>query len=294
MIQPRPNSASGWAHSAGESAHPGLWHSYLGGLAPFTISRECRTPAINKYHPTRIGTTFDIVGGPLGRAIAFNGNSAQEWAAGVANPFKVAVDATGSAPISIQAHFKYVHKTVATEMILFRSDNPTVVIAPHGYGLYVEANQDQIVFFTDRGNVADVPHGAIWPSAASSLTPGKWHHVVAVFWPYYVNDLEIAEYVLIWIDGKMIYPTPPATERNFVHHASLTSRCGAARFATAPDFTLDLLSVWNRPLSWKEADQLYIDPLSMFRRRRVVGAKGSRLVSLGGTGLRRLNIAVAG
>ncbi len=285
-----PSAAQGFARNAGEAKYPALWRGYLGGIVPWLVGRKCPNPAPNRYDPTQNGTAWDVVGAPLGRAMKFTGNASVQWASGAVNPFKVG---QGEGPITIQAHFKYVHKTSATKMWLFRSDAPTVGQPHYGYGLYVEANQDQLVFTIDQGNGAAPQPAKEWKAASSSLVAGKWHHVVATFYAWDIGD--IGQYVMMWIDGVPTYPGVPAVEGNFIHRSADHSRCGAVLGWTNPDFEIDLLSVWNARLAWREIDLLSADPVAMFRRSTGGGiGKAARRVSLGGATLRRLNPVLAG
>lgn len=289
-----PNSAQGFARGAGESANPALWRGYLGGIVPWMVGRTCANPGPSRYGAAVTGTAWSVVGSPLGRAMQFTGNAFLQWDGHttLGNPFKVA---NGDGPITIQAHFRYTHKTSANKMYLFRSDNQSVGQLAYGYGLYVEANQDRLVFTTDRGNGGDPQPACEWKSATSSLTPGKWHHVVVSFYTWDVQDVEIQQYVVMWIDGLQIYPSVPATEMAFMHRNADHSRCGGASGATQPDFEIDLLGVWNARLAWREIDLFNGDPLAMFRRAtHELFSKAPRRVSLGGATLRRMHVVLAG
>ncbi len=289
-----PGSAQGFARGAAESAHPALWRGYLGGIVPWMVGRNCANPGPSRYAAATQGTAWNVVGAPLGRAMQFTGNAFLQWDgnATLGNAFKVA---NGGGPITIQAHFRYTHKASATRMYLFRSDNQTVGQSAHGYGLYVEANQDRLVFTTDRGNAGDAVPAAEWKSASSTLSGGKWHHVVATFYDWDVLDVDIQQYVVMWIDGVQYFPSVPAVERAFVHRNADHSRCGATNANVSPDFEIDLLSVWNARLAWREIDPLNADPLAMFRRcDRAAFTKAPRRVSLGGATLRRMNAVLTG
>jgi hypothetical protein len=289
-----PNTAHGFARSAAESAYPALWRGYLGGITPWMVGRNCANPGPSRYGGAINGTAWSVVGSPLGRAMQFNGNAALQWDghSTLRNPFKVA---NGGGPITIQAHFRYTHKTSANKMCLFRSDNQTVGQAAYGYGLYVEANQDRLVFCTDRGNGGDPIPSAEWKSPSSTLSGGKWHHVIATFSEWDVADVEIQEYVVMWIGGIQYYPSVPAIERAFVHRNADHSRCGATNGNVSSDFEIDLLSVWNARLAWREIDFLNTDPLAMFRRYENAGfSRAARRVSLGGATLRRMSTVLTG
>lgn len=284
----------GVARGPGEAEFAALWRGFLGGLVPWALGRHAANPGPSRYGASVVGTAWSVVGSPLGRAMQFTGNAALQWDgnATLGHPYKVA---DGNGPITIQAHFRYVHKSSANKMYLFRSDNQTVGQLPHGYGLYVEANQDQLVFTTDRGSGGDAQPAAEWKSATSSLTPGKWHHVIATFYAWDVQDVEIQQFVVMWIDGRLIYPSVPAGELGFAHRLADHARCGAASGGTQPDFEIDLLSVWNARLPWREIDQLCADPLAMFRRvANMRSSRAARRVSLGGVTLRGMRTVLAG
>lgn len=289
-----PNAAEGFARGACDSASPSLWRGYLGGIVPWMVGRNCANPGPSRYGAATTGTAWSVGGSPLGRAMQFTGNASLQWDghATLGNPFKVA---NGGGPITIQAHFRYVHKGSANRMYLFRSDNQTVGQFAHGYGLYVDANQDHVVFTTDRGTAGDIIPAAEWKSPSSSLSGGKWHHVVATFYDLGLFEAEIQQYVVMWIDGVQYYPSVPVAELAFVHRSADHSRCGATLGNTSPDFEIDLLSVWNARLAWREIDILNADPLAMFRRWADSGlSKAARRVSLGGVTLRRMNAVLTG
>ena len=294
MIDQLPGMGHGVARGPGDARFPALWRGYLGGIVPWAIGRHAPNPGPSRYAGAVTGSAWSVVGSPLGRAMQFTGNAALQWDghATLGHPFKVG---SGDGPVTIQAHFRYVHKSSATKMYLFRSDNPPVGQLPHGYGLYVEASEDRLVFTTDRGNGGDTQPAAEWKSAASSLLGGKWHHVVATFYAWDVQDVEIQQYVVMWIDGKLIYPSVPVTEISFAHRLGDHARCGASSGSTQPDFEIDLLSIWNARFAWREIDQLCADPLAMFRRAGATPlSKPARRVSLGGATLRGTRIVLAG
>lgn len=289
-----PNSAQGFARGPGDANYPALWRGYLGGFVPWCVGRNCANPGPARYAGNTAGTAWGVTGSSIGRAMQFSGNAALQWDgnASLGNPFKVA---DGNGPITIQAHFRYTHKTSANRMYLFRSDNQTVGQAAYGYGLYVEANQDRLVFTTDRGHGGDPVPAAEWKSPSSSLTGGKWHHVVASFYAWDVQDPEIQQYVVMWIDGVQTFPTVPANELAFSHRNADHSRCGATLGNSSPDFEIGLLSVWNARLAWREIDALSGDPLAMFRTAGGGGlSKGARRISLGGVTLKRMNVVLGG
>lgn len=262
------NSSQGVTRNAGDAQYPSLWRGYLGGIVPWMMGKQCFNPAPNGYQPTGSGTAYSIEGGPLGQAISMKvtGTSFQQWAAATANPFKAMP--SGEGPITMQVYFRY---TGASNVWLFRSDNPTVGSLHYGYGLKIDVANARLIFSTDRGNGADPQPACEWKMAASSLTTNKWHHAIVTFFSADFADVEIAEWCVMWLDGQLLFPVPPATERAFVHLSTQVSRCGSAFGSTIPEATINLLSIWNTRLGWREIDQLMTDPLAMFRRRRSGG-----------------------
>lgn len=254
---------------------PSLWSGYVGGFAPFSVSKECYNPATNRYPVKANGSAYSITDSPIGRAIYWTGNASQEWAAATANPFKFASET----PITIQAMFKYVHQSSTKEFHIFKSDNSTIGIpAPYGWGLYVEPNLDKLVFFTDRGNAGDVPHGATWDTTNSSLSQNTWYHAI-VTWDAYESFLwNNFDYATFYINGLQVSQARSATERLYIHHSSLVSRSGASFGQTTPDFGVSLVGIWSRHLSYREIDCLSADPLAMFRpMRRIIGRSFGRI-----------------
>jgi hypothetical protein len=232
---------------------------------------------------------------PIGPSMRFSGNAAVQWSgdATLGNKFKFAAGNDGA--LTIHAYFKYIHKTGANNMTLFRSDNP-VASNPYGYYLYVDANADSLVFEPHRGETGLETPPIVMPvyTALGALTGGKWHNVAVTWRPWDVADPEFGQYAMMYIDGKAVFPTFTHTERTITHSSSLHSRCGASVGALAPDLEVALVHVWNRRLYGAEVGMLMVDPPALFRRRGGALSKGSRLVSIGGTALRRLNVAVAG
>jgi len=184
----------------------------------------------------------------------------------------VKLAAAGQMLMTMQVYFRYVHKAAATKMILFRSDAKTTGVGEifAGYGLFVQANTDDLIFFASRVNAPDPDFYAQWKSAsgspAMSLTDGKWHHAIVTFSDRDVT--EIGQAVMMTIDGKRIFPATPGTgEIAPVHDITYNARCGAVNGETSPDFEIALLNIWSRRLPDREIRLLQADPLMMFRRR---------------------------
>jgi hypothetical protein len=299
MFDSLPNQMQGFAHGPGEAVHPHLWAGYLGGMTPCLGLAGRNAPDVSPYRYDGVAQAnpvlMTITGSPIGPAIRFTGGAAIQWNgdSSLGNKFKVA---NGERPITIHAYFRYVHKTSANKMTLFRSDDATVGSLEYGYHLYVEANADSLKFETHRGETGLEVPPIVMPvyTAAGALTGGKWHNVVVTWWPKDVEDPYQGQYVMMNIDGKWIYPTFINTERDIIHLNSQHSRCGASFGNTAPDLEVALVEVWNRRLPWRAIDLLMADPSAVFRRRGGGLSKGSRLVSIGGTALRRASVTVAG
>lgn len=300
MFDCLPNQVQGFARNAGEAFHSAMWREYLGGMAPCLglAGRNPADPGPGRYDGalTGLASALSVTASPIGPAIRFNGNVAIQWdgQSGTGNKFKCATDENR---VTLHVYFRYVHKGSTTKMSLFRSDTPTLGVEPYGYHLYVEANGDSLVLEGHRGETGGETPPIIMPiyTASGVLTGGKWHNAVVTWCGRDADNFdEFAQFVMMYIDGTTVSPTFSNTERTIVHLATHHSRCGASLGQTAPDLEVALLEVWNRRLYGQEIYTLMADPLAVFRRRGGALSKGSRLVSIGGTALRRLNVAVAG
>lgn len=305
MFDSLPNQMQGFARNGGEAFHPRLWDYNVLTMAPCLGLAGQYLPDLSpwRYNGEIIGTAWSITESPLGPAVYFNGNAYQLWTAstwGLPTKLPGSTDPAPTYSVTIQAYFRYVHKGSLTKMHLFRSDQtPPLNTYHNGYGLYVEANADDLVFFTNRRVPAGGDHYKKWTlvggNPSLTLTPGKWHHVILT---YGVNTSSLfSNSVMMILDGRWVFALAPSSETLPLHNASYHARCGAATNGNAPDFEIALLTVWGRELSPREIDGLMADPLAMFRRRRNVHGRASaatRLISIGGTALRRVNVAAAG
>lgn len=299
MFDCLPNQAQGFARNGGEAFYPHMWAGYLGGMTPCLGLAGRNAPDVSPYRYdgalSGSASALTVTESPIGPAIRFAGNVAIQWNgdSSLGNKFKLIGPYY---PLTIHAYFRYVHKGSATKMSLFRSDNATVGSQEYGYHLYVEANGDSLKFEPHRGETGLEDPPIVMPvyTAAGALTGGKWHNVVVTWWPWDVENPEQGQYVMMNIDGNWIHPTFIGTERDIIHLNRQHSRCGATRDALASDLEVALVEVWNRRLPWRAGDLLMADPPAVFRMRGGGLSKGSRLVSIGGTALRRLNAAIAG
>jgi hypothetical protein len=312
MFDQLPNQVQGFAYRPGESANAHLWDKLVLSMAPClgVGGRDCPDLSPSRYASSMLGlaSAFTMTGSPIGPALRFNGNVSQQWAASSWGlPTKVGEGNSTTQPgFTIQAYFKYVHKGSATNMCLFRSDQPgTFDTTFYGYGLMIEANADRAFFFTNQGVALEADMIRQWNLTNASisaqpqnLTPDNWHHLIVTFSPDYLNYSEFGQIVMMCLDGRRVYPAAPASEQGPFHSNSKNARCGSMLGATTPDFEIALLNIWNRRLAWREIDYLSADPLMMFRRRGLVvgkaGAAATRIVSIGGTAIRRASVAVAG
>lgn len=309
------NSGAGFAYHPGESANPRIWDASVLCIAPCVRVGGPRylNNTTTDLSPSRCDGGHD--GGlfsaglfgdasPIGRSLKLTNLKYIYWDATTrVIPTKLGTGALGTVTLTMQVYFRYVAKGSVNNMCLYRTDNPAGGdLLTYGYGLYVEANTGDLVFFVNRQNLLDPDLTFKWrlatspyPATFTALTGGKWHHVIVTYCKADYDDPEINQYVMYCIDGQWIYPgLPGAGEIVSTHLSTKNARIGAMTESTAPDFEFSLLNVWARRLGWREIDQLMVDPLAMFRRRRSGGGKGSRLISIGGTALRRLNVAVAG
>lgn len=287
-----PHPSRGFAFRSGESRYPHLWKDakllidpclgfggrYISDLAP------------GRYPGTHTGSTaWGLVGSPIGPAYSFTGNASiqQVWVTGATLPCQFAAGTTKQ--FTIQTYFKY--NTDALHNI-FWSDNPPVGQNVYGYQLYVTtiAGTEYLEVSIHDGTLADL--GACQYRTQTALTSGKWHHAIITWDPAVIDPSTLT--VAFTIDGKFVGTTVVGTEHQIYHSTNQNSRIGAARFMTTPNIQIAMVNIWNRRLAWREIDHLMADPLAMFRRRERAGAKGARLVTISGTALRRLNLAVAG
>ncbi len=300
MFDSLPNRMQGFARNGGEALYPHLWAGYIGGMTPCLGLAGRNAPDVSPYRYDGVGTgtstTMTVTGSPIGPAMRFTSDARMQWTGSstLGNKFKVA--GNNYSPITIHAYFRYVHKGSLTKMTLFRSDDATSGSLLYGYHLYVEANADSLKFEPHRGETGLETPPIVMPiyTAAGALTGGMWHNVVVRWWPWDVDDPEQGQYVMMYIDGKRIFPTFSGTEYDIIHLNSQHSRCGASFGGINVDLEVALVEVWSRRLPQRAIDLLMADPLAVFRRRGGGLSKGSRLVSIGGTALRRMNVAVAG
>lgn len=178
-------------------------------------------------------------------------------------------------------------------MSLFQSDVPTVS-DPVGYQLHFDANSDRMIFTVYDGTAAS-PVAMEWRSSTGYLTGGAWHHFIMTMYGHDAGDVEIGQRVMFWLDGVMTYPAETIHRTAIAFTNALHSRTGGRQSGLDPDMEVSMLSIWTRRLAWREIDQINTDPLLMFRRAtRPAGSRPSRVISLGGAALRRMNPVLAG
>ncbi len=251
------------------------------------------------FTATGTASALSVIGSPIGPALSFAGNIAlqQAGSASYTLPCKFLTN-TLTDEFSIQAFFQYNHSAGAKESTIFWSDNPTAGSHFYGYRFYIDNNTDKL-----RLRVAN-DDGALgvdstYYRSASTLTGGKWYSAI-ITWTGGGRDAAGVDLCSMWIDGvddgylTITNSTPSGVEEYGSHLGTQNARVGSTLGSTAPDFSVALVNVWNRELKRDEIARLSADPLAMFRRRRAAGAKASRLVSIGGTALRRMNVAIAG
>lgn len=280
MLRELPSSAQGFARNAGESIYPRLWDRYLGILVPWQCGRVCVDPSPARYDGSISGTSsaLSVTASPIGHAIRCNGNVGIQWSghATVGNKFKLA-GPIGDMALTVQAYFKYAHKaTSGHHMNLFKSDVPTIA-DPVGYQLHLDANTERMIFTVYDGT-APSPIAMEWISAASYLTPGKWHTFAMTMFAADVGDIEIGQIVMFWLDGKIAYPTQTINRSAIAFTNSLHSKLGGRESGLDPELDVALLSMWNRRLAWREIDQINVDPLMMFRRSEMHFASAGSIV----------------
>lgn len=288
---------SGLARNPGAALHARLWDRYLGPIAPWSCGRNCTDPSPARYDGsmTGVSSALSVTHSPIGTALKLSGNVGIQWSghSTLGNKFKLA-GAPDEMALTIQAYFRFVHKTTAGHrMGLFQSD-VTTVGDPVGYQLHFDANADRMIFTVYDGT----PVSAIameWQSGTGFLTPEKWHHFVMTMYAPDSADVEIGQRVMFWLDGVMSYPSETIHRNAIAFTNSLHSRLGGRQGGLDADLEVSLLSIWSRRLAWREVDQLYVDPLLMFRRiPRTAARRSPRVVSLGSAVLRQDRIVLAG
>lgn len=305
-----PDSATGFAYNPEESQNPRLWDRNVLCAAPcLGIGGPRNLPDLS---PSRWDAAFNSVAGtygggsPIGPTVRLNGtNASLQWTANSAGlPTKIGTGIGNPITLTIQVYFRYVHKASSNHNFLYRSDANPSVLTPtfHGWGLYVEANTDDLVLFSNTAGALTPDKEYQWrlatspsPGTFTALTGGKWHHVIVTYDSNDLADPDIGQYVMMCIDGQWIYPgTPVLGEIGAVHSLTKHAKTGSviSGTSTTPDFELALLNVWARRLPWQEIDQLMVDPRLMFRRRVSPVSPSIRMTTIGGTALRQVKTIV--
>lgn len=265
------NASSGFAMRPCDSAYPSLWQQMKFAMAtPVAGGRNALDLSPSRFNGTPLGTSSSTLFGgmsPIGPCVGFLGNNALVWTAATWGlPVKF-MTSSGSDKLTIQAYFKFTHSGSAKESTIFYSDVPTVGQPGRGYRLYVDNNADKLQL-----QIANTPDEVTtFPCVykTSALTADKWYHAVFMFG----EELHLFIYIggttcAAWIDGDMELPTISGTEQYCTHVTSRNARIGATLGSTAPDISVAQVTIWNRWLLERETQQLAIDPLAMFRRRR--------------------------
>jgi hypothetical protein len=215
---------------------------------------------------------------PIGPAFKAAGNqSLQQTAAAWGLPCKFHTNSVFD-KMTMQAYFKFTHSGSAKTSTLFWSDNATAG-APqyYGYRLFVDNNTDQLKLMIANGddNVTTFP---AYYTSISTLTSNRWYHVV-VTWTGLGRDGAGNDLASMFIDGvdegylTVTNAIPSGVEEFCVHSTARSSRIGSTLNSIAPDIEVALVNVWNRELAARELDDLYLDPVRMFRKRRPVWGK---------------------
>lgn len=243
---------------------------------------------------------MSFTGSPIGQSLAIAGNAGAQQAgsASYTLPCKFCTNAITD-EFSIQAYFKYVHNAGAKESTIFWSDNQAINLIKYGYRLYVDNNTDTLWLMVANGDNPLTPASPTYYPSNTTLTGGQWYNVILT-WTGIGRDGIGFDYCTMYFDGiddgyfTFVPSAPSGVEEYCSHLGTLNARIGSTVANTAPEESIALVNVWNRVLTISEIKTLSTDPLAMFRMRRFGGGKGSRLVSIGGTALRRLNVAIAG
>ena len=239
-----PSFTQGFARSAGESEHPGLWQGLTAAWAP----ELGRTGSVvfdwagRRLHGQRVASLWDI--DATGVALAFAGTGSF-----VSLPSRL--------PFSKNA-YTYSLRVYATS----NSSDQWLVSdhysAANNHGRGLSYGGDMAIITIRHGN-------AITAISTGIVSLRAWHHVVATY---------DGGSVTIWIDGR----------RNVTQTAVATDpEAGAMSYlgAMSPGASLFLGKLgsvlsYSRVLSDNEIRQLYLDPTAPFRLRRTTG-RSSRL-----------------
>lgn len=302
------NAHTGFARSAGESVNPHLWRGHLLGFVPCLgfAGRNVPDVSASRYDFAFTGTSSALsqIQSPVGPALNFAGNCAlQQSAASWGLPCKILANSTDDM-FMIQAVFKYTHSAAAKESVIFWSDNPTVGSHTYGYRLSVDNNADKLRLATMNDCDGIVRSDTLYKST-STLTGGLWYHLVVVY-DIALSGTSAYNACTFFLNGLVDFTAltggfPGGVEHTGSHLSSQNARVGSCLGYTAPDIAVALVNVWKLRVGGISGDQigffanqLYNDPLAMYRRRRRSGAKAPRVVSIGGTALRRMNVVLAG
>lgn len=289
-----------WARGPGTSRFPSLWRGLKVGFAPCITGAGRNVPdfAFGRFPFafTGSGAAFSTGFSPIGASVQFAGNAALAQTATNA-PCKFLANSVYD-EFSIQAYFRYTHSGSAKESTIFWSDNATVASSYYGYRLYVDNNTDKLKLMVANGdNMVTV--SPTYYTSNTTLTGGKWYHVNIV-WTGLGRDGALVDLALFFIEGvddgylTITNSVPSGVEEYCSHLGTQVPRIGATLNSIAPDIQVAMVNVWNRALAVREIATQAADPRAMFRRRRFVGAKAPRLITIGGAAFRRMDTQLSG
>lgn len=291
------------ARSRSVSRYPFLWDGIKVNFGPCAGYAARYIPDLtfglgwSSVGSNAVWSSYDAVpGSNIGPAMYMRGNVGFEQAASAAAlPAKFCTNAIGD-QFSIQAVFQYPHSAGAKESTIFWSDNQAVNLIKYGYRLYVDNNTDKLWLMVANGDNPLTPATPTYYPSNTTLVGGRWYSVV-VTWTGVGRDGLGFDYATMYFDGvddgyfTFVPSNPSGVEEYCAHLSTLNARIGTTVASTAPDVQIALINVWNRELTRAEIDLISHDPIAMYRRR---SAKTTRLLTVGGTSLRRQNVVLGG
>jgi hypothetical protein len=289
------------ARNRPEARYPRLWDGWVLGFAPClgAFSPAADTIAFDlspQQHRSdaQSGNNIGIVNSPLGPAVDLRktggGNGTIDFAsdATVGNKFKDLVARLGQPQHGMTIQSYAMHAVLGGQTALFCTDKG--VNAGWEYAYDTSVNKCPVVNYYDAAGIQ-----GSWTGATNSLVTNKYQNVIFIHiglpWGVGTDDQFTPLDALFWVDGTRYYPTPSGVKAPDLYDNTVVSAIGGQ--GTIGRFVA-LLNIWDRALMQPEIDLLNADPLAMYRKRGGVVSKGARLVSIGGTALRRMNVAVAG
>lgn len=240
----RPSWKSGFARSAAESAHPGLWEGLQGlwvpalgptGLTLFDVSGRKNHGALTNMDPA----TDWVLGSPRTGGHALDHDGTDDVVSG-------AVSVPGL-PITIAARLRSHDQTWRS---LFGVTDDT---ESYGYYFYAGAAEDQVELLSKN---AGGGNGCSAPGA----TENEWLSLAGVF--------DATGYITAYVDGRVVGTNGGPWGKD----QAVTKFCLGLTPASANEFDgeIESFSVYDRALLASEVEQLHYEPNARLTLRRPV------------------------